>query len=80
MTASRRTAAALLALLFLNASLSFRNWWPTPGILPDARLAPGFVWLWLLLLLAVAWRSALSRRAAGILAGVYLLLVGMALT
>ncbi|MBK6453453.1 MAG: sulfatase-like hydrolase/transferase [Proteobacteria bacterium] len=75
MTDYRRTAAALLALLFLNGSLSFRNWWPTPGILPDARLAPGFVWLWLLLLLVVAWRGALSRRAAGLLAAVYSLLV-----
>ena len=75
MTDYRRTAAALLALLFLNGSLSFRNWWPTPGILPDARLAPGFVWLWLLLLLVVTWRGALSRRAAGLLAAVYSLLV-----
>ncbi|MBK7902579.1 MAG: sulfatase-like hydrolase/transferase [Proteobacteria bacterium] len=75
MTDYRQTAAALLALLFLNGSLSFRNWWPTPGILPDARLAPGFVWLWLLLLLVVAWRGALSRRAAGLLAAVYSLLV-----
>jgi len=75
MTTYRRTAAALLALVFLNGMLSFRNWWPTPGILPDARLAPGFVWLWLLLLLAVAWRGALPRRAAGLLAAVYSLLV-----
>jgi hypothetical protein len=71
----KRIAAALLALVFLNFMLSFRNWWPTPAILPDARLAPGLAWLWLLLLLAVAWRGALSRRAAGVLAGVYLLLV-----
>ena len=75
MTVTRRTAVVLLALVFLNCVLSFRNWWPTPGILPDARLAPGFVWLWLLLLLAIAWRGALSRRAAGVLAGVYLLLI-----
>ena len=75
MTAYRRTALVLLALVFLNGSLSFRNWWPTPGILPDARLAPGFVWLWLLLLLVVEWRGGLSRRAAGLLAAVYALLV-----
>ena len=75
MTVQRRTVVAVLALVFLNCVLSFRNWWPTPGIIPDARLAPGFVWLWLLLLLVVAWRGALSRRAAGVLAGVYLLLV-----
>jgi hypothetical protein len=71
----RRTVVAVLALVLLNCVLSFRNWWPTPGILPDARLAPGFVWLWLGLLLGVAWRGALSRRAAGVLAGVYVLLV-----
>ena len=75
MTEYRRAVAALLALVFLNGVLSFRNWWPTPGILPDARLAPGFVWLWLILLIAVAWRGALSRRAAGLLAAVYSLLV-----
>lgn len=75
MTAWRRTAAVLLALAFLNGALSFRNWWPTPAIIPDARLAPGFVWLWLLLLLAVAWRGALSRRAASLLAAAYSLLV-----
>jgi Sulfatase len=75
MTGYRRAAAALLALVFLNGVLSFRNWWPTPGVLPDARLAPGFVWLWLVLLLAVAWRGALPRRAAGLLAAIYALLV-----
>jgi hypothetical protein len=75
MTHRSRAVVALLALLFLNAALSYRNWWPTPAILPDAKLAPGFVWLWLILLLLVAWRGALSRRAASALAGVYLLLV-----
>ena len=64
----RRVGVALLALVFLNAMLSFRNWWPTPGVLPEARLAPGFVWLWVLMLLLVAWRGELTRRAAGLLA------------
>ena len=41
----RRIAVAVLALLFLNGMLSFRDWWPTPGILPDHRLAPEFVLL-----------------------------------
>jgi hypothetical protein len=75
MTVHRRTAVALLALVFLNGILNFRNWWPTPGILPDARLSPGFVWLWLVLLLVVAWRGALPRLAASLLAAVYSLLV-----
>ena len=66
-----RVAVALLALVFLNGMLSFRNWWPTPAILPEARLAPGFVGLWLLLLVLVAWRGELTRRAAGVLAAGY---------
>ena len=75
MSSLRRIGPALLALLFLNALLSFRNWWPTPGIIPDAKLAPGFVGLWLILLLVVAWRGTLSKRVAGALATGYLLLI-----
>jgi hypothetical protein len=70
----RRAAAAVLALVFLNTLLSFRNAWPTPAILPDARLAPGLVWLWMLLL-AAGWRDARPQRLAGWLAGCYLVLV-----
>jgi hypothetical protein len=55
--------------------LSFSTWWPTPGIVPDKRLAPEFVGLWLLLLTAVAWRGALSSRTLSALALAYLLLV-----
>jgi hypothetical protein len=71
----RRAAVAVLALLFLNGMLSFRDWWPTPGILPDHRLAPEFVLLWLALLAAVAWRGNLSPRALSLFALVDLLLV-----
>ncbi|MFZ1900998.1 MAG: sulfatase-like hydrolase/transferase [Azonexus sp.] len=66
---------ALLALFFLNGMLSFRDWWPTPGVLPDRRLAPEFVWLWLVLLALVAWRGALSPRALKLVTFIYLLLV-----
>jgi len=52
-----RMGAALLALLFLNGLLSFGPWWPTPGIVPQARLAPEGVALWLLLL----WLAARPR-------------------
>lgn len=72
---ARRIAAAVLALLFLNAMLSFSTWWPTPGVVPDARLAPEFVWLWLALLAAVAWRGALSRPLLALLTTAYLGLV-----
>ncbi len=71
----RRIAPALLALLLLNGMLSFSTWWPTPGIVPDNRLAPEFVGLWLVLLAAVAWRGNLSPRSLTALALAYLLLV-----
>ena len=45
----------MLALLVLNSALSFSTWWPTPGIVLEARLAPEFVGLWLVLLVLV-WR------------------------
>ncbi|MBK7464783.1 MAG: sulfatase-like hydrolase/transferase [Betaproteobacteria bacterium] len=71
----RRITNALLAIVFLNGMLSFRDWWPTPGVLPDHRLSPEFVWVWLALLAVVAWRGALSRRSLNIFTFVFLLLV-----
>jgi hypothetical protein len=71
----RRITGVGLALLLLNGTLSFRDWWPTPGILPDHRLAPEFVCLWLALLAAVAWRGPLSPRALNLFALADLLLV-----
>ncbi len=65
----------MLALLVLNALLSFSAWWPTPGVLPDARIAPEFVWLWVVLLALVAWRGVLSRRSLALLTASYLLLI-----
>jgi hypothetical protein len=74
MTLTRRTLLALMALALLNAALSFRSLWPTPGITLDTRLAPEFVALWLLLLAGVAWRGALTARAVTALAAAWLLL------
>ena len=71
----KRGVVACLALVVLNSALSFSTWWPTPGIVPEARLAPEFVWLWVLLLLWVGWRGRLSAAWAGGLALVYLVLV-----
>jgi hypothetical protein len=65
----------VLALLFLNAALSFSTWWPTPGIVLDRRLAPEFVGLWLVLLALVAWRGRLGGLALATLTLAYLLLV-----
>ena len=72
---ARRIALALLALAVLNTLLSLRNWWPTPGVLPDHRLSPEFVALWLSMLACVAWRGALSARLLGWLSAGTLLLV-----
>lgn len=71
----QRIALALSALLLLNGLLSFSTWWPTPGIVPDRRLAPEFVWLWLILLAVVHLRGALSGRMLTLLALGYLALV-----
>jgi hypothetical protein len=71
----RRAAVTVLALVVLNAMLSFRNWWPTPAILPDDRLAPEFVFLWLALLAAVWWRGRLAPAALTAISVAYLALV-----
>jgi Sulfatase len=64
----------LVAALFLNLLLSFDNWWPTPGIKPDSRLAPEFVYVWVLLLAIVAWRGRVTRGLLLALACSYVLL------
>ena len=51
-----------LAVLVLNALLSFNNWWPTPAIRPDHRLAPEFVWLWVLVLVWTRAFGLLGNR------------------
>lgn len=60
--------AALAALLLLNTLLSLRNWWPTPGVLPNLRLSPEAVALWCAALLVAAWRGAPSRRVVTLFA------------
>jgi hypothetical protein len=71
----RRIGAALLALAVLNGLLSFGPWWPTPGIVLQARLAPEFVGLWLLLLWLATYRRAPSSRMLWALSAVVLCLV-----
>ncbi|MCU0804221.1 MAG: hypothetical protein MUF79_03915 [Burkholderiales bacterium] len=70
----RRIALAVLALFVLNTALNFRNWWPTPAILPDYRIAPEFVLLWLVLLVAVGWRGRISKGALAAVSVAYLAL------
>ena len=71
----KSAARGVFALLLLNALLSMTNWWPTPFVQLDRRLAPEFVLLWVLILGGVAWRGALSRGQVLALAIGYLLLV-----
>ena len=66
---------AVFALLVLNAFLSMTNWWPTPFVELDKRLAPEFVLLWVVVL-ALVWRlKTLSRGVLVALTVGYLLLV-----
>jgi len=68
-------AKVLVAMLFLNAALNFNNWWPTFAIKPDARLAPEFVLLWVVLLVAARFSDRVSQALVGGLAAVYFLFV-----
>ena len=70
-----RLLSVAAALLLLNQALAFSNWWPTPAVVPDHRLAPEFVWLWLILLGIGYWRGSFPGRWLSVLAVGYLVLV-----
>ena len=74
-TGPMRTLKSVIALLALNAFLSMTNWWPTPFVELDKRIAPEFVLLWVALLLLVWRRTMLGPRLIALLTWVYLLLV-----
>jgi hypothetical protein len=60
-----------LAALFLNFLLSLNNWWPTPAVWPDARLAPEFAYTWAVLLIGAAFAGRWAPRWLAVLALVY---------
>lgn len=70
-----RWGQGVAALVILNAFLSFSTWWPTPFVVLDARIAPEFVGLWVLVLGLVAWRGALGQVALRLITAGYLMLV-----
>ena len=70
-----RFGLGLLALFVLNAFLSFSNWWPTPFVMPDARVAPEFIGLWVLVLVLVSWRGRVGSGSLRAITLGYLLLV-----
>lgn len=74
-TRMMRTVQGVAALLLLNACLSFSTWWPTPWVVLDARVAPEFIGLWVLVLVLVAWRGTLGQGAVRAITLGYLLLV-----
>ena len=70
----RRTALAA-ALLFLNASLTFENRWPTPAIRWRGELSIELAVCLLALALAWRWLGRGARGAAVLLSGIWSLLV-----
>ncbi len=64
----RSLALAIGLPLLLNAVLAFDNLWPTPAIRPDARVAPEFVLVWLVLLAIGGLGARRTRFAIGALA------------
>lgn len=69
----KQAIVALAALLLGNALLSANNLWPTPFIVPDHRLSPEFVGLWLALMAAVARYGRLPTRALSVFTALFLL-------
>ncbi|MEY2729672.1 MAG: hypothetical protein RL584_798 [Pseudomonadota bacterium] len=74
-TRLNRFSRGVVALLLLNACLSFSTWWPTPWVVLDARIAPEFIGLWVLIFGLVAWRGGIGAAGLRVLALAYLLLV-----
>ncbi len=72
---ARATALALFALFTLNALLSMTNWWPTPFVKLDARIAPEFVFVWCALLAWIYLKRAPSVKGLRVLSLVFLILV-----
>ena len=75
----QRVGFALLALFVLNSALSMTNWWPTPYVHLDGRIAPEFVYVWCSILLWVllvrrGLVSAVSKASVTLLTLFYFML------
>ena len=70
-----RALPALIALFVLNGVLSMTSWWPTLGVLPDARIAPEFVGIAVSLAAWMALRGPMPAALFTTLAIVHALLV-----
>jgi hypothetical protein len=69
----KRSLGTVLALLLLNAALSFENIWPTPAVRWAGEVSVELAVLVLLLALLNAWRGATSPRVLGVFAAVIVL-------
>ncbi|MQA31535.1 MAG: sulfatase-like hydrolase/transferase [Luteitalea sp.] len=75
LTGSRRVPTLILALVVLNASLTFENLWPTPWVRLGSSISVELAAL-LLIVCGVAWRiGQVSPNASRALAGIWFLLV-----
>jgi len=72
----RTVVAVAAAALLINGLLSMRNLWPTPLVVPDARLAPEAVLAWCVLLVAVRAGRAGPRACAVLAVATLALVVG----
>ncbi len=66
---------SVAALFLLNAALSSTNWWPTPFLELDARIAPEFILLWVFLLLLAKCKPAVGGWGLFAITLTYLLFV-----
>jgi hypothetical protein len=71
----RHTLKLLLALLLLNAALTFQNRWPTVGVRWTLEGSLDLIVLLLVLAALIAWRGTLGRVLRWGLQGIYILLV-----
>ncbi len=79
----RQSLMIVAAFFVLNALLSMTNWWPTPFVKLDARIAPEFVLLWAVILLVSGWRVWRTKHVSSspapwflwTLTGIYFVLV-----
>jgi hypothetical protein len=67
--------SSLTALFLLNAMLSMTNWWPTPWVKFDLRIAPEFVFVTCFIVLAVKLQRPPNGKGLSLLTLIYLGLV-----
>ena len=70
----RPVTIASLALFTLNSLLAMTNWWPTPYVKLDGRIAPEFIYVWCGILL---WEFLVQRGVVRAMSGVVITLLSL---